>query len=53
MAKFFLKPHQYHGGDLFDIEMLILDFAKHARDLIPNLSPLVRQPILNSADFEL
>ena len=53
MAKFSLKLHQYHAGDLFDIEMLILDLAEHARHLIPNLAPFVRQQILNSADFEL
>ena len=33
--------------------MHILDLAKHARHLIPNLAPLVGQLILNSADFEL
>ena len=53
MAKFNLKPYQYHAGDLFDIEMLILDLAEHARHLIPNLAPLVGQPLLNSTDFEL
>ena len=53
VGKFSQKPHQYHAGDLFDIETLILDLAEHARHLIPNLAPLVGQPILNSADFEL
>ena len=53
VAKFSQKPHQYHAGDLFDIETLILDLAEHARHLIPNLAPLVGQPILNSANFEL
>ena len=53
VAKLSLKPAQYHAGDLFDIETLILDLAEHARHLIPNLAPLVRQPLLNSTDFEL
>ena len=53
VRKFAQKPHQYHAGDLFDIEMLNLDLAEHARHLIPNLAPLVGQPILNSTDFEL
>ena len=47
------KPHQYHAGDLFDIETFVLDLAQHARHLIPSLAPLVGQPILNAADFEL
>ena len=53
MSKFKAKSYQYHAGDLFDIEMLILDLAEHARHLIPNLAPLVGQPILNLANFEL
>ena len=44
---------QYDAGDLFDIETYILDLAEHAIHLIPNLAPLVRQPISNLADFEL
>ena len=38
---------------MFYIETLILDLAEHARHLIPNLAPLVGQPLLNSTDFEL
>ena len=53
VSKFAQKPHQYHAGDLFDIETLILDLADHARNLIPSLVPLVGQPILNATDFEL
>ena len=53
VSKFIQKPHQFHTGDLFDIETLILDLAQHARHLIPSLAPLVGQPILNAADFEL
>ena len=53
VSKFTQKPHQYHAGDLFDIEPLILDLAEHARHLIPSLAPLVGQPILNATDFEL
>ena len=53
MGKFKTKAYQYHAGDLFDIETHIMDLAEHARHLIPNLVPLVGQPILNSADFEL
>ena len=39
VSKFTQKPHQYHAGDLFDIETLILDLAEHPRHLIPNLAP--------------
>ena len=53
MSKFIQRPHQFHAGDLFNIEMFILDLAQHARHLIPNLAPLVGQPVLNAADFEL
>ena len=53
MTKFSHKPAQYHAGDLFDIETLLLDLAEHARHLIPNLAPLVGQPLLNATDFEL
>ena len=53
VSKFKLKPYQYHCGDLFDIEMHLLDLAEHARHLVPNLAPLVSQPLLNATDFEL
>ena len=53
VSKFIQRPHQYHAGDLFNIEMFILNLAQHARHLIPNLAPLVGQPVLNAADFEL
>ena len=53
MSKFKAKSYQYHAGDLFDIETHILDFAEHARHLVPNLAPLVGQPLLNVTDFEL
>ena len=52
VSKFTQKPQQYHAGDLYDIETHILDLAKHARHLIPNLAPLIRQPVLNSADSD-
>ena len=51
--KFKLKPYQYHCDDLFDIETHILDLTEHARHLVPNLAPLVGQPLLNVTDFEL
>ena len=51
ISKFKLKPYQYHCGDLFDIETHILDLAEHARHLVPNLGPLVGQPLLNATDF--
>ena len=51
--KFKVKPYQYHCGDLFDIETHILDLTEHARHLVPNLAPLVGQPLLNTTDFEL
>ena len=53
IAKFKLKPYQIHCGDLFDIETHILDLTEHARHLVPNLAPLVSQPLLNVTDFEL
>ena len=53
MSTFSNKIAQYHAGDLFDIETYILDLTEHARHLIPNLAPLVGQPISNSANFEL
>ena len=39
--------------DLFDIETHILDLVEHVRHLVPNLAPLVGQPLLNVTDFEL
>ena len=53
MGKFKVKSYQYHCGDLFDIETHMLDLAEHARHLVPNLAPLVGQPLLNATDFEL
>ena len=53
LSKFKIKSYQYHCGDLFDIETHILDLAEHARHLVPNLAPLVGQPLLNATDFEL
>ena len=53
MGKFKTKAYQYHAGDLFDIETHILDLAEHARHLVPNLVPLVGQPLLNATNFEL
>ena len=53
VSKFLQRPHQFHAGDLFDIETFILNLAQHARHLIPNLAPLVGQPVLNATDFEL
>ena len=52
ISKFKLKPYQYHCGDLFDIETHILDLTEHARYLIPNLVPLVGQPLPNATNFE-
>ena len=45
LGKFKIKPYQYHCGDLFDIEMHIVDIAEHAKHLVPNLAPLVGQPL--------
>ena len=53
VSAFFIKIAQYHTGDLFDIETYILDLTEHARHLIPNLAPLVGQPISNLSNFEL
>ena len=30
VSKFIQRPHQFHAGDLFDIEKSILDLAQHA-----------------------
>merc|ERR1712002_907411 len=51
--KFKMKPYQIHCADLFDIETHILDLAEHVRHLVPNLAPLVGQPLLNVTNFEL
>ena len=53
IEKFKLKPYQIHCADLFDIETHILDLAEHVRHLVPNLAPLVSQPLMNVTDFEL
>ena len=53
LGKFKIKPYQYHCGDLFDIEMHMLDLAEHTRHLVPNFAPLVGQPLPNATDFEL
>ena len=53
ISKFKVKPYKYHCSDLFDIETHILDLTEHARHLVPNLAPLVGQPLLNATDFEL
>merc|ERR1712112_543136 len=44
---------KFHCADLFDIETHILDLADHVRHLVPNLAPLVGQPLLNVTDLEL
>ena len=38
---------------MFDIETHILDLAEHVQHLVPNLAPLVGQPLLNVTDLEL
>ena len=53
IEKFALKPYQIHCADLFDIETHILDLAEHVWHLVPNLAPLVGQPLLNVTNFEL
>ena len=53
VGKFTQKAQQYHAGDSYDIETHALDLAEHARHLIPNLAPLVGQPVLNPAEFEM
>ena len=53
VGKFQQKAQQYHAGDLYDMETHTLDLAEHARHLIPNLAPLVGQPVLNPAEFEM
>ena len=51
--KFGLAAYKVHCADLFDIETHILDLAEHVRHLVPNLAPLVGQPLLNVTDLEL
>merc|ERR1711873_221592 len=53
IAKFQQAACKFHCADLFDIETHILDLAKHVRHLVPNLAPLVGQPLLNMTDLEL
>merc|ERR1712121_65983 len=53
IAKFQQAACKFHCADLFDIETHILDLADHVRHLVPNLAPLVGQPLLNVTDLEL
>ena len=53
IAKFTQATCKFHCADLFDIETHILDLADHVRHLVPNLAPLVGQPLLNVTDLEL
>merc|ERR1712112_41308 len=53
IANFQQAACKFHCADLFDIETHILDLAKHVRHLVPNLAPLVGQPLLNVTDLEL
>merc|ERR1712082_238071 len=53
VAKFQQAACKFHCADLFDIETHILDLADHVRHLVPNLAPLVGQPLLNVTDLEL
>ena len=53
IAKFQQATVKFHCADLFDIETHILDLADHVRHLVPNLAPLVGQPLLNVTDLEL
>ena len=45
VAAFTNKVAQYHPGDLFDIQSVCLDIAKHARVLAPNLMLNFGQPL--------
>ena len=45
VATFSNKAAQYHAGDLFDIETCIIDIAKHAKVLAPNLALNLSQPL--------
>ena len=53
IARFQQQACKFHCADLFDIETHILDLAEHVRHLVPNLAPLVGQPLLNVTDLEL
>merc|ERR1711873_378387 len=53
IAKFPQANTKFHCADLFDMETQILDLADHVRHLVPNLAPLVGQPLLNVTDLEL
>merc|ERR1712121_489428 len=53
IAKFPQATTKFHCADLFDMETQILDLADHVRHLVPNLAPLVGQPLLNVTDLEL
>merc|ERR1712240_562454 len=53
IAKFAHANTKFHCADLFDMETHILDLADHVRHLVPNLAPLVGQPLLNVTDLEL
>merc|ERR1712121_27489 len=53
IAKFAHATTKFHCADLFDMETQILDLADHVRHLVPNLAPLVGQPLLNVTDLEL
>ena len=53
IAKFQHASTKFHCADLFDMETHILDLADHVRHLVPNLAPLVGQPLLNVTDLEL
>ena len=50
VATFSNKAAQYHAGDLFDIEMCVMDLAEHAKVLAPNLAPILGQPVSNNAE---
>merc|ERR1711873_70942 len=53
IARFQQAACKFHCADLFDIETHILDLVEHVRHLVPNLAPLVGQPLLNVTDLEL
>merc|ERR1712240_488361 len=53
IAKFPQAVAKFHCADLFDMATQILDLADHVRHLVPNLAPLVGQPLLNVTDMEL
>merc|ERR1712002_439400 len=53
IARFQQQACKFHCADLFDIETHILDLAEHFWHLVPNMAPLVGQPLLNVTDLEL